>query len=131
MPSPTPNPSRPHSRHRQSATLVELPAECALPAPRLPRGRKWSPAERALWRELWSSPQATQWDDSYVPAVAQYVVHSVAVIGGQASAWMAQEARHLGDRLGLTPQGLTSLGWRLQEAGDVHPSVAPVVLRPA
>ncbi len=121
MPSPTPNPSRPHSRHRQSATLVELPAECALPMPKLPRGRKWSPAERALWRELWRSPQASQWDDSYAAAVAQYVVHACAVVAGQAAGWQAQECRYLGDRLGLTPAGLTSLGWRLPEPGAPAP----------
>ncbi len=63
--------------------------------------------------------------------MAQFVVHSVAVIGGQASAWQAQEARHLGDRLGLTPQGLAALGWRLQETAGARPAVAPVALRPA
>jgi hypothetical protein len=128
MPSTSPNPYLPHSRHRRTRELVTLPSECSLPAPKLPAGRKWSAPERALWSELWSSPQASQWDDSYAPAVAQYVVHSCAVLGGQASAWMAQECRHLGDRLGLTPQGLTALGWRLSEPGEPSP---PTRLRSA
>ena len=129
MPSDTPNPHLPPSRHRTRSGRLTLPTECTLPAPKLPKGRRWTAPERALWRELWSSPQATQWDDSYVPAVAQYVVHSVAVLGGQASAWMAQECRHLGDRLGLTPQGLAALGWQLE---DAHATPAPAVpLRPA
>lgn len=78
-----------------------------------------------MWRELWGSPQATQWDDSYAAAVAQYVVHTVAVLAGSAAAWQATEARHLGDRLGLTPQGLAALGWALPE-----PQSASVTLLP-
>jgi len=30
---------------------------------------------------------------------------------GEASAWQAQEFRHLGAQLGLTPAGMASLGW--------------------
>jgi len=123
-----PNALKPHSRHRRERAALVLPESCDLPAPPLPTGRTWSKHERALWLELWGGPQATQWDDSYAPAVAQYVVHSCAVIGGSASAWMAQEARHLGDRLGLTPQGMAALGWRLSELG---PATPPVPLRSA
>jgi len=60
---------------------------------------------------LWRSPQATQYDDSYVPAVAAYVCHAAAVYSGAAAAWQAQEMRHLGAQLGLTPQGMAALGW--------------------
>jgi hypothetical protein len=58
------------------------------------------------------------WDDSFAPVVAMYVVHTCAVLSGSASAWMAAEARHLADRLGLTPTGLNSCGWRLPEPGE-------------
>jgi hypothetical protein len=130
MPGPRPNPAKPYSRYRAGVQggrkgLRVLPSECTLPPPKLPAGRKWAAHERALWRELWSSPQATQWDDSYGPAVAQYVVHTAAVLGGSASAWQASEARHLGDRLGLTPQGLAGLGWALSEAEPAPLSVLP------
>jgi hypothetical protein len=47
-----------------------------------------------------------------------FAVHSLAVLNGSASAWMAAEARHLADRLGLTPTGLNSCGWRLPEPGE-------------
>ena len=120
MPAPRPDPSRPYSRYRKTrGTLLVLPAEgCDLPAPKLPVGRAWSRHERRLWRELWSSPQATMWDDSFAPAVAMYVAHTCAVLDGSASAWMATEARHLADRLGLTPTGMNSCGWRLPEPGE-------------
>lgn len=121
MPGPLGNPAKPHSRNRADRAtvgarsgLVALPAHgCDLPVPPLPPGRTWSRAERALWKELWTSPQATQWDDSYRVAVAVYISHSSALLAGAGSAWVAQEFRHLGDKLGLTPAGLSALGWRI------------------
>lgn len=116
MPGPRRNPAKPYSRYRsKTSSAVELPAECTRPAPDIPPGRAWSESERELWAELWRSPQACQWGESNVTAVAMYVAHSSAVLSGKASAWQAQEARHLGDRLGLTPQGMSALGWRITE----------------
>ena len=115
MPGPKANPAKPNSRHRSHGArsgLIELPAEgCSLPVPQLPKMREWSKEERKLWRNLWKSPQANEWDDSYIPAVASYICHAVAVYSGDASAWQAQEMRHLGGQLGLTPAGMLSLGW--------------------
>lgn len=121
MPGPRPNPSKPYSKHRAAArALVVLPAAgCDLPAPRIPSGRRWSTAERKLWKDLWSSPQAVMWDDSAATLVGQYIAHSAAVLAGTAAAWQAAEARQLADRLGLTPTGLASLGWRISEVGEV------------
>ena len=120
MPGPKPNPMKPNSRHRNSTRksgLILLPAAgCTLPVPALPKMRDWSKEERALWRNLWRSPQATQWDDSYIAAVAAYIVHATAVYAGTASAWNAQEMRHLGAQLGLTPAGMLALGWVVEEA---------------
>jgi hypothetical protein len=121
-PGPKPNPAKPHSKYRASP-IIDLPAECNLPAPKLPSGRKWTAPERALWKELWSSPQASQWDDSYASIVALYVVNMVEMLGGEWSAWRSQECRHLADRLGLSPAGLIGLGWRLPDAPDVAPSL--------
>ena len=115
MPGPTSNANKPNSRRRRSGAhsgLIDLPAEgCVLPVPQLPKGRKWSPEERKLWQNLWKSPQADQWDDSYIAAVAAYVCHSTAIYSAEASAWQAQEFRHLGGQLGLTPAGMAALGW--------------------
>jgi hypothetical protein len=54
-----------------------------------------------------------------------YVVHCSAVLAGTAAAWQATEARHLADRLGLTPTGLASCGWRLPEPGEPA-TVSPI-----
>lgn len=119
MASPHPDPSKPFSRYRTKGhmALVVLPAECDLPAPDLPPGRDWSETEREVWRELWRSPQASQWDDSFAPLAAQFVVFHLAVLSGKSTAWQAQESRHLADRLGLSPAGLVACGWRLADPG--------------
>lgn len=124
------DPSAPHSRYGArggNRRVTVLPAQCDLPAPKLPAGREWSREERRLWREIWASPQATQYDDSYALAVASYVIFTLAILDGSAPAWMAAEARRVGDDLGLTPGGMHRLGWVLPD-----PAPAPVVpLRPA
>lgn len=122
MPGPARNVAKPNSRaHRTPGNgpiraLVELPAAgCDLPVPPLPVGREWSKAERARWRELWRSPQATMWDDAAIGTVAVLVVYESAIYAGQASAWQAQEARYATDALGLTPKAMAALGWKIVE----------------
>lgn len=114
--------SKPYSRaHRGAgrAVLVDLPADgCALPVPDLPPGRDWTDAERIRWAELWGSPQATQWDDAARGTVAVLVVYESAILKGEASAWMAQEARHAGEALGLTPRAMSALGWRIVDESE-------------
>lgn len=121
MPGPRANPNKPYSKYRSGARApVTLPADgCDLPPPKLPSGRKWTPADRRTWRELWGSPQAVMWDDSVALLVAAFIVHTSAVLAGEATAWQAAESRHLADRLGLSPAGMASLGWRIAESGEV------------
>lgn len=122
MPAPR-NAAKPHSRaHRRPVSsgsrsaLVELPAAgCTLPVPATPGGREWSPAECERWRELWESPQATQWDDTARGTVAMLVTYESQVFAGTASAWQAQEARYAAEALGLTPRAMAQLGWRIVE----------------
>jgi hypothetical protein len=120
MPAPR-NAAKPHSRaHRRPVTsgprsaLTELPASgCTLPVPKMPPGRVWSREEKARWRELWESPQATQWDDTCRGTVAVLIAYETVIWSGEASAWQAQEARYASEALGLTPKALASLGWRI------------------
>lgn len=120
MPAPR-NAAKPHSRaHRRPVTsgprnaLTDLPAAgCDLPVPDPPTGRDWSEAELERWRELWESPQATQWDDTARGTVAVLVTYETAIFTGAASAWQAQEARYAAESLGLTPRALAALGWRI------------------
>lgn len=115
------NPAKAHSRvHRGSVgaknPLIELPARgCELPVPKLPRGPEWTAAQRARWRDLWRSPQATQWDETAVGTVASLLIYEAAIWAGSASAWQAQEARYAAEALGLTPKAMASMGWRIVE----------------
>lgn len=135
MSGPLPNPGKDRSRHtvaraseRRSGRsgLHTLPATCDLPVPDLPPGRDWSDPEQQMWQELWTGPQANEWDDSFIPVVAMFVTHCSNILGGRASAWMAQEARHLSDRLGLTPQGMAALGWALPPQSGPPATVVPL-----
>jgi hypothetical protein len=126
------DPTRPHSRHgdrrgRGGRAVTVLPPETTLPVPRLPAGRDWTGAERKMWRSLWRSPMASQWDDAEAGAVAAYICHVSAVLAGTAAAWQAQEMRHIGNELGITSRGRLALGWQLPD--PVGASVTPI--RPA
>lgn len=118
---PKRNPLKPYSRaHRGNLgsrqALVELPATgCSLPVPDMPPGREWAASEQSRWNELWSSPQATQWDETARGTVACLIIYETAIFTGSASAWQAQESRYASESLGLTPKSLTALGWRIVE----------------
>lgn len=118
------NTNKPNSRAFRGpigarAALIDLPADgCDLPVPTIPKGPEWTPAQRSRWRELWKSPQATQWDDTCRGTVASLVIFEAAIWASSASAWQAQEARYAAEALGLTPKAMTALGWRiLDQAG--------------
>lgn len=76
--------------------------------------------ESALWVELWSTPQAAQWEAlGWFRDVAQYVRHKVK--GELGSLDDAKEARQWSDRLGLNPLAMLRLRWeteRVEEAED-------------
>ncbi|EYR61918.1 hypothetical protein N866_14265 [Actinotalea ferrariae CF5-4] len=77
----------------------------------MPEGREWTRVEKRRWKELWTSPQATQWDETASGTVALLVAYESMLLAGQGSAWTAQEARHAADALGLTPRAMAALGW--------------------
>ncbi|MFE9446901.1 hypothetical protein [Streptomyces sp. NPDC006739] len=104
-------PNSPNSRYREAQKLTVLPLEHNLPVPELPAGRDWSDHERAYWVELWETPQASQWDDSTAGVVAAVVVYWSAILAGTASNAQHMEYRHLVKALGLTPEGMRTLGW--------------------
>lgn len=116
------NATKPNSRaYRQvnqaiRQALVTLPSEgCLLPVPEMPASREWDAHEQARWEELWSSPQATQWDETAKGTVALLVAYESLLLGSKGSAWVAQECRYAAEALGLTPKALTALGWRIAD----------------
>lgn len=80
-------------------------------------------AETALWRDLWKTPQATQWEKlGWTRDVAQYVRHKAKAEAG--SLVDAKEARMQADRLGLTPLALLRLRWEIVQVATA--TKAPV-----
>lgn len=68
--------------------------------------------EKVLWRELWKTPQACQWEKlKWTREVAQYVRHKAAAECGDLKE--SQEARYRATALGLTPKGLRDLMWTI------------------
>lgn len=75
--------------------------------------------EKTLWRQLWKTPQAVQWEQlRWDREVAQYVRHKAAAEVGSMDD--SKEARLRADSLGLTPKGMRSLMWTIDsdEVGE-------------
>ena len=76
-------------------------------------------AEKALWSDLWSTPQAVIWEESHSQReVAQYVRWKIRAEQGDLKA--APEARQLSDRLGLNPLALMRLRAELERVDEVE-----------
>lgn len=75
--------------------------------------------ELRLWDDLWTLPQAVQWERlSWMRDVAQYVRHKVLAELGDLNS--GKEARQYSDRLGLTPLAMLRLRWAVvtDEVGE-------------
>jgi hypothetical protein len=117
-PGPKPNPRALHSRHRADERGVTYlpPDGCQDDAPPMPAGRAWTESEARYWQELWSSPQAAEWEDSVFPAVAALVVATSTILGaGRVSAQLIGEQRALMNDLGLTPAAMARMQWVIGE----------------
>lgn len=75
-----------------------------------------SAAELALWQELWTYPQAVQWEtDRAHRSVAMYVRWQVKAENGHLEP--AKEARMWSDRLGLSSMAMQRLKLEVERAG--------------
>lgn len=101
------------------ARLARLDQKIAYLTAQLKAAKKM---EAKLWRELWQTPQATQWERlKWTREVALYVRWQVlAELGDHAA---AKEARQHSNNLGLNPSALLRLRWRI--AGASEPTFSP------
>lgn len=68
--------------------------------------------EATLWRDLWRTPMAVQWEAlGWTRDVAQYVRHKV--LGELGELDQAKEARAWSNALGLNPSALQRLRWQV------------------
>jgi hypothetical protein len=132
MPGPAPDPNARHRNGlgsppgRKGAGVLRLPAEGRKgPVPAWPLDTS-NPAEVALWRDVWTWPQAVAWDKQGTAhrEVAMYVRWSL--LAERADPKAAVEARMLSDRLGLTPMAMRRLMWEVvpDEVGERRDSRA-------
>ncbi len=127
-----PGPSSPPPRQRSHATDRVLPAEgCDLPVPKWPSGHRPTPAERAAWKRLWSLPQAQAWHELNIAEVVEtYCRANVAAAAdmakGEPRAALLAVVRGLAADLGLTPQSLARLRWRIEPTEEAPPALQPV-----
>lgn len=116
---------------------TDLPAEGRLgPPPKLPQLGGWCEQTRDAWAELWSSPQATAWDQTgrtmHGWAVAHHELHrdlyyddNGKPIQPPNKTALLAEMRQIEDRHGLNPKAMLQLRWRIVE--DEPEVSAPVV----
>ena len=75
--------------------------------------------ESALWKSLWSTPQAVMWEQTHAHReVAQYVRWKIRAEQGNLAA--GAESRQLSDRLGLNPQGLLRLRLEIERVDEAE-----------
>lgn len=91
--------------------------------PEVASGHKPSKAEAAAWRRLWKLPQAEAWHELACGDVVEtYVLLSVSaaaeIAAGQARAATLAVLRGMAADLGLTPQSLARLRWKIEPTED-------------
>lgn len=130
---PGPAPKKNARRRNARPDWVTLPAagrpgkppKFPIPVPPGKDGKRGQhPAGLAdLWRELWASPHAVQWERlGWTRTVARYallVLFSESAQRGSGKA--SEEARHMEDRLGLTPMAMKRLQWEVAEVAAAEP----------
>jgi hypothetical protein len=101
---------------RKGLVYKALPADGfkgRIPAFPLPGATK---RERELWKKLWRTPVAAAWAEEqwrWVEPVADYCrIKARAEEADATSAWWTQVAR-AEDRIGLSPDGMARLKWRV------------------
>ena len=97
--------------------LSALPAEGYQgKPPRWPLTRPTT-RERAVWRQLWKTPQACAWalpSESWRQiTVAMYVRTLVRCEDPEAPASLLAQLHRFADQIGLTTAGLSEMGWKV------------------
>jgi hypothetical protein len=97
---------------------LKLPAEGRDgPPPKWPLPGKMRAGELAVWRDLWSTPQAVAWERfRWARTVARYCRLEALLerdVKEPMSAEKLAEVRQLEDRLGLNPKAMRLLLWEV------------------
>ena len=100
---------------RKRRRLEERKARAQVLAARLEdEVQKLDELERKLWKQLWETPMAVEWERlNWVYEVAQFCRHrAMGLLGDRRE---SKSALAYSDRLGLTPAGLLRLRWEVAQ----------------
>ena len=81
--------------------------------PELPGWREWTLQTRDWWAALWSTPQATMWDQTGRSMHTLALLHHELMVDASSSPKLSAEMRQHEDRHGLTPKAMLQLRWRV------------------
>lgn len=114
MPGPTPK--KDARRRNKRPDWLTLPASGRTgKPPAWPIGRP-TKEETALWKQLWSTPQAFAWERlGWTRVVGRYARLVLQSETREATAALLGEVRQMEDRLGLTPMSMKRLQWEVGE----------------
>jgi hypothetical protein len=113
-PPPKPAAER-RRRNRPTFGGIELDPHPRVPVPALPKWRKWRKATLEFWAELWSKPQAAQWDPSGVTLVRLAELFDAKQCKEVGLVAASAEMRQIEDRHGLSDKALMQLRWEISE----------------
>lgn len=118
-----PLPKEPELRQRRNkeSTRALLPPEDApiVGVPRLPTNPlgKWNRLTRAWWRDVWASPQSSEFLRSDLGALFRLAM-LVDMFWSTGKLSVAAEIRMLEQQFGLTPMARRRLQWTVTQAED-------------
>lgn len=78
--------------------------------------------ELAVWAVEWARPQAVEWEHLHLEVEVALYVRTLCQVEKQSSnASLIGKVMQLQNSLGLTKAGMSSNGWRIDDAGDATP----------
>lgn len=103
------------TRHKPNVSWVELPSKREGDPPELPEWRIWQPGTLIWWVELWTKPQATQWDQDGSSVHGLACLYDDLIAGRAEIAKVSAEMRQHELLHGLSPKAMQQLHWRIEE----------------
>lgn len=111
-------PPKPGAIRRNKPTLgewVELPAEGRKgKPPALPKWRAWHPATVEAWAGWWSTPQATQWDQSGRSLWRWLLLFDRLITDPECPVSVHTQMNGIEDRHGFSHRAMVQLRWRIK-----------------
>lgn len=131
MPAPR-KPDFMKARKRIPKDAVLLPSRNHKRAPKMPScpgGKKWHEVTQLYWRDIWHSPESTQWEKHHIFGL--YILISlVDQFIDDPSEELAKEIRSWEKEYGLSPDSRRGLNWYVVEEKPITEKLEIETSRP-